>query len=112
MPIQTYADSAAVQFQPGAERRVSFTDNLMMVVIDFNDGPRQGVVPPHSHPHEQISCVAAGEILVHMEGQATRLGPGDFIIAPSGVAHGIDTLSPHARVIDCFTPIREDFVPV
>jgi quercetin dioxygenase-like cupin family protein len=110
MPIQKYSSAAPVRFQPGAERRVAHTENLMMVVIDFDDGPKEKVVPAHAHLHEQISCVAEGEIIVHMEGTATRLGPGDFFIAPSNVAHCIDTLSPHVRVIDCFTPIRNDFI--
>jgi quercetin dioxygenase-like cupin family protein len=82
----------------------------MMVVIDLEGGPKAGVVPSHAHPHEQVSCVVEGEILVHLEGESTKLGPGDFFIAPPNVAHGIDTLTTHVRVIDCFTPIREDFL--
>ena len=34
------------------ERYLGHTDNLMTVVIDFNDGPTAEPDPPHSHPHE------------------------------------------------------------
>ena len=44
-------------------RYLAHTDNLMMVVIDFNDGPTNEPDPLHSHPHEQVSYVVSGEIL-------------------------------------------------
>jgi quercetin dioxygenase-like cupin family protein len=81
-----------------------------MVVIDFDDGPKEEPDPPHSHPHEQVSYVAEGEILFLLDGQAERLGPGDVFLVPSGVPHSIQQLTEHVRLVDCFTPIREDFL--
>ena len=49
------------------ERYLGHTDKLMMVVIDFNDGPTSEPDPPHSHPHEQMSYVVTGE-LVYISG--------------------------------------------
>ena len=98
------------KIREGAERRLGHTDNLMIVVVDFYDGPKEQPDPPHSHPHEQVSYVAKGDILVIIGDQETRLGPGDIYLIPSGVPHTIRLLTEHARLVDCFTPIREDFI--
>jgi len=92
------------------ERYLGHTDSLMMVVIDFNDGPTDQPDPPHSHPHEQMSYVAAGEIVVHIGEAQERLGPGDMFTVPPDVAHTVQLLSEHVRLVDCFTPLREDFL--
>ena len=44
-------------------RYLTHTENLMMVVIDFDDGPTREPDPPHSHPHEQVTYVADGELI-------------------------------------------------
>ena len=58
----------------GRTRYLANTENLMLAVIDFQDGPTTEPDPPHSHPHEQISYVAAGEIIFddrrHLHGTA------------------------------------------
>lgn len=94
----------------GRKRYISHTDNLMMVVIDFNDGPTEEPDPPHSHPHEQVSYVAAGEIIVFIGTEQQELGPGDMFTVPPDIPHTIRLLTPHVRLIDCFTPLREDFL--
>ena len=106
-----YEQLPAAPIRQGAERRLAHTDNLMIVIVDFHDGPQSQPDPLHSHPHEQVSYVAAGEIIFVMEGQQTRLGAGDVFVVPSGKPHTIQLLSQHARLIDCFTPIRGDFLP-
>lgn len=111
MTILRYEDMPAYQIRDGAERRLGHTDNLMIVVVDFYDGPKEQPDPPHSHPHEQVSYVAEGEVLFFIDGQQTHLRPGDIYLVPSGKPHTIQQLTQHVRLIDCFTPIREDFLP-
>lgn len=91
-------------------RYLTHTDSLMMVVIDFNDGPTSEPDPPHDHPHEQISYVVAGELIVFLDGEPTRLGPGDMFTVPPNVPHGVQLLSSHVRLVDTFTPLREDIL--
>jgi quercetin dioxygenase-like cupin family protein len=110
MTALRYDEMPATKIRDGAERRVGHTGNLMIVIVDFSDGPKDQPDPPHSHPHEQVSYVAAGEILFVMDGQRTRLGPGDVFLVPSGKPHSIQQLTEHVRLVDCFTPIREDFL--
>jgi len=110
MAILKYDEAPAEQFHSGAERRLGHTDNLMMVIIDFHDGPTEQPDPPHAHPHEQVSYVAEGEIIFVTDDQQTRLGPGDMFLVPPGRPHSIQQLTEHVRLVDCFTPIREDFL--
>lgn len=105
-----YHETPVQAIREGAERRIGHTDKLMIVVVDFYDGPKDEPDAPHSHPHEQVSYVAEGEVILVMDGEQTRLGPGDVFLVPSGRPHSIQQLTEHVRLIDCFTPLREDFL--
>jgi quercetin dioxygenase-like cupin family protein len=97
----------AVLTPEGAERRVlSYGGGLMAVEFRFPAGVH---APIHSHPHEQIGYVVSGELELIVEGAATRLGPGDSYYVPPNVRHGVVTLTP-CVLLDCFTPIRSEFV--
>lgn len=92
----------------GARRRVlSYGGGMMAVQFEFDAGV---AAPVHSHPHEQIGYVVSGAIDVVMEGhETTRLhAGGSYYVAPN-VRHCIITHEPTV-LIDCFTPIREDFL--
>lgn len=95
---------------PGRARYLANTDHLMMVVIDFNDGPANQPDPPHAHPHEQVTYVVEGEVRFFLDGQPAHLRPGDMVTIPASVPHCLQPLTAHARLIDVFTPIREDFL--
>jgi quercetin dioxygenase-like cupin family protein len=95
----------------GISRRLAHTTNLMMVVIDFSDGPWSEPEPMQHHVHEQVTYVAEGEILFFCEGEKEELlKPGDMFWVPSNKKHGIQLLTSTARLIDSFNPIREDFL--
>ena len=95
---------------PGRTRYFTYTENLMMVVVDFDDGPTSQPDPPHSHPHEQVSYVASGEINLFIDNKLTRLGPGDMFTVPPNLPHSVQLLTSRVRLIDTFTPIRKDFL--
>ncbi|MDI7275964.1 MAG: cupin domain-containing protein [Anaerolineae bacterium] len=92
----------------GAERRVlSYGGRLMLVQFTFPAGVTSA---PHSHPHEQIGYVVSGEIDLCVEGlERARLLPGGSYYVPPDVKHYIITLTP-AVLLDCFTPLRQDFL--
>jgi quercetin dioxygenase-like cupin family protein len=94
----------------GRTRYLAHTDHLMMVVIDFNDGPTDAPDPPHSHPHEQVSYVVAGKIIFFLGNEETHLGPGDIFTVPPNIPHSVRLLTQHVRLVDTFHPIREDFI--
>ncbi len=98
----------AVLTPDGAERRVlSYGGGLMLVEFKFDEGVSSWL---HSHPHEQVGYVVSGEIDLIMEGQpTTRLPAGGSYYVPPNVKHHITTYAPTV-LVDCFTPIREDFL--
>ncbi len=95
----------------GIQRKLLHTQNLMMVVIDFTNGPWDEPDPMHHHVHEQTTYVAEGDIIFLCEGEPDqRLKKGDMFSVPSGVPHAIQLLSKEARLVDSFNPIRNDFL--
>lgn len=110
MNVSKISQAKAFEVKPGRKRRILHTDHLMMVAFDFADGPAANPDPPHSHPHEQVTCVAEGEVMFFIGEESTRLGPGDMIAVPPDRPHTIQLLTAHARLIDAFTPLRQDFL--
>jgi quercetin dioxygenase-like cupin family protein len=91
-------------------RYLTHSKDLMVVVIDFDDGPAAKPDEPHSHPHQQITYVAEGELLFFIEEERTRLNTGDMIVIPPDTLHSVQPVSEHVRLVDTFSPIREDFL--
>jgi quercetin dioxygenase-like cupin family protein len=110
MSILKRSDITPEAVGPGRSRYLAYTDNLMMVAMEFDDGPTSQPDPPHSHPHEQVAYVVSGEIFFFMDGKPTRLGPGDMYTVPPNVPHCIQLLTKQVKLIDAFTPIRKDFL--
>jgi quercetin dioxygenase-like cupin family protein len=95
----------------GVKRRLIHTNTLMMVVIDFDNGPWNEPDPAHSHVHEQTTYVAEGDIVFFCEGEAEQhLKAGDMFSVPSGKEHAIQLMTKTAKLIDSFTPLREEFL--
>jgi len=112
MPVLKYDQMQVHKMAETIDRRQAYTENLMLAVIDLS---KQGsAVPMHAHPHEQISFISQGRVRFTVgEGDAqevVEVGPGDVIVAPPNVPHSAELLSDTARIIDAFTPIREDFL--
>jgi len=110
MNVNKISDAKAFEVKPGRVRRILHTDRLMMVAFDFADGPATQPDPPHTHPHEQVTYVAEGEVVFSIGKDSRRLSPGDMVAVPPDQPHGIQTMTPHVRLIDTFTPIRQDFL--
>jgi len=111
MPVLKAETANVTQIRPGLSRRLAHTNNLMMVVIDFTDGPWKDPEPLQNHVHEQVTYVAEGEILFFCEGEREEhLKAGDMFMVPSNKKHGIQLLTANAKLIDSFSPIREEFL--
>ncbi len=111
MSVVKFTECTPELVRQGLERRIIYTSNLMTVIVDFSDGPWAEAEPFHSHPHEQTSYVAEGEIIFYCEGEPEQyLKAGDMFSAASGQKHTIRLLTPNARLIDSFNPIRQEFI--
>jgi quercetin dioxygenase-like cupin family protein len=67
------------------------------------------IVGEHNHVHEQWTHVIEGEMEFTVEGETTILKPGMAAFMASNVVHSAKALTA-VKVIDCFLPVREDFV--
>ena len=94
----------------GRSRYLSHSNNLMMVIFTFEDGPAEQPDAPHQHPHEQISYVAEGKVRFFIADEPFDLEKGDMIVVPPNTDHTVQTLSAYVRLVDTFHPLREDFL--
>ena len=96
-----------VDVAPGNRRRVLVSrPELMQVEFDFAAG---AIGALHAHPHIQCSYVAEGSFEVTIGSETTVLTAGGSYIVPPNVVHGVKALEP-GRLIDAFTPRRDDFL--
>ncbi len=111
MSVAKFSETTPEIVRQGLVRRNIYTPNLMTVIVDFSDGPWAEAEPFHSHPHEQTSYIAEGEVIFYCEGEPDHhLRPGDMFAVPSGKLHTVKLLTPTARLIDSFNPIRQEFI--
>ena len=74
-----------------------------------SDALQAGVtVPLHEHPHEQVTYVMEGRFQFTVGAETIVLEPGMVALIPGGVMHGGTTLTA-CRVLDVFSPVREDY---
>jgi quercetin dioxygenase-like cupin family protein len=113
MTAHKYAEMDVVEPAPNTLRRQAYSENIMVTVVDFVNGPSPAA-PPHQHPHEQITYIAEGRvnfIIGEGDGQTVDLvEAGDLIVVPPDAPHTVEVLTEAARLIDCFYPVREDFL--
>ena len=113
MTVFRYDELATAEPAPGNIRRQAYSDNLMMVIVDFVGGP-SAPQPHHSHPHEQISYVAQGPLNFYLgqggEQTITRVETGDLVVIPPNLPHTVEPLAEETRLVDAFHPIRQEFL--
>ena len=104
-----WASIPAVRIAEGIERQLFWGDRVM--VCRLRIAPHT-VTAVHSHPHEQITMVERGRVRYIIEGQERVLEQGDMLHLPSGISHGATMLDEEVVLVDIFSPVREDFLPV
>ena len=80
--------------------------DLMMVEVFFETG---GIGSEHRHVHEQVTYCLSGEFVFTIEGETVTLRAGDSLFFPASALHGTTCVSA-GRLLDIFTPQREDFL--
>ena len=97
MPFLQLKDSPAKEIFPGFYVHFVHSANMTFAHWDIRAG---ALLPEHSHPHEQVANVIAGE--------TCALGPGSVAIIPSFAIHSGRAIT-DCHIIDAFYPIREDY---
>jgi quercetin dioxygenase-like cupin family protein len=102
-----YNDMAGEEIAPGVVRRVlAYCGEMMCVENRFETG---AIGAMHSHPHTQITYVAEGRFRFTIGEEVKEVAEGDTLCKQNGVQHGCVCLE-KGVLIDCFTPMREEFV--
>jgi quercetin dioxygenase-like cupin family protein len=89
-------------------RRIKAHDGkMMMVEVYFENG---AIGYNHVHDHEQSTYCLEGEFEFIIGEENKIIKTGDTVYIPPMVDHGCRLKSERGRLLDVFTPQREDFL--
>ncbi len=102
-------DIELIELEAGKNYRkvLAHGGSLMIVEVYFENG---GIGAEHTHPHEQATYCVEGEFEFTVEGEKKVIKAGDTIYFQPDVRHGCRVLTPKGKLLDIFTPQREDFI--
>ena len=106
MPFIDWERVRVQQLAPGVRIRTPHGERIMLSLVELDEG---AIVTAHSHPHEQSGIVLEGILELTIGGETRSLARGEAYIIPGGVIHGARSLAGPCRVLDIFSPIREDY---
>ncbi len=93
------------EIMPGFHARFVHTENM---TVSFWQIEKNSVLQVHAHPHEQVSQVLEGRFELTIAGETKVMEPGDIASIPSGATHSGRALT-YCRIMDIFSPAREDY---
>ena len=100
-------DLPRLELFPKALSGIVQGEHLMLSFLELAPGCR---IPEHSHPHEQAGLVLSGRLRFRIGEEERVSGPGDAFLVPPNVVHEGDVGGDEAcRVLDVFSPPREDY---
>jgi quercetin dioxygenase-like cupin family protein len=91
---------------PGTEIRVACGEKIMLSFVEVKP---DGVVPMHSHPHEQGGICLEGALEFTIGGETRIVHKGEGWLIPGGVMHSVRALEAGAYALDIFYPQREEY---
>ncbi|MCX6234311.1 MAG: cupin domain-containing protein [Bacteroidetes bacterium] len=105
MPIANLKDQKEIEIIPGYF--VKFIHGEQMTTAHFRI-MAGAETPEHSHPHEQVSNIISGRFELTVDGTPYILDKEKVFLIPSNVKHKGKALT-DCRIIDVFSPVREDY---
>jgi quercetin dioxygenase-like cupin family protein len=100
------AERDAKELVPGINAKTYWGENMLAAVVDLDPNVH---LPRHSHPHEQLGIVIEGQIEFIVADQKQVLGPGEVYVIPGGVEHEARTFDQPVKVMDVFSPVRQEY---
>lgn len=105
MPFVSLAAVAGRTLFPGVVGHYAHSERFTIGEVELIAG---AIVPTHQHLHAQLSYVVSGQVEFTI-GEDTRiLATGDCALIPGNMPHSIRAITA-ARVLDTFTPPRDDY---
>lgn len=80
--------------------------NVMVARMFLKKG---SIVPMHSHPNEQISCILEGALKFEIDGKDIVVNGGAVLAIPPNMPHGAVALA-DTVALDVFNPPRADWI--
>lgn len=91
----------------GVVRQIlGYDGQVMLVKVKFEQGATGA---PHTHYHTQTTYVASGKFEFTVNGKKQIVSAGDGIYIEPDAEHGCTCLEA-GILIDCFSPMRADFL--
>ncbi len=106
MPFIDIDSMPAQEVAPGCRLRTPYGKNLMLSYLEMDAGAE---IPLHDHPHEQGGILLAGKLELTIGEETRVVQPGAMFLIPPNVPHRAVAIDGPVRVMDVFTPIREDY---
>jgi quercetin dioxygenase-like cupin family protein len=106
MPFINVDDLPPLEVVPGCRMRTPYGENLMLSYLEMEEG---AVVPTHHHPHEQGGMCLEGKIELTIGDETRVCQAGELFIIPPNTPHKAVAVGGPARVLDVFSPVREDY---
>jgi quercetin dioxygenase-like cupin family protein len=107
MPFLDLDQWPMIELAPGCHTRVPFGQNLQLSLLEMQAGAE---IPRHQHPHEQGGIVLEGHLQLTIAGETRVLRPGECYLIPPDTPHQAVAVGGKVKVLDVFSPIREDYV--
>jgi quercetin dioxygenase-like cupin family protein len=99
-------ERVAKELIPGINAKTFWGEQMLAAVVDLDANVH---LPLHSHPHEQLGIVIEGQIEFSVAGEVKVLKPGEVYVIPGGVEHEARTFDQPVKVLDVFSPVREEY---
>lgn len=96
----------ARELAPGLTTRIFAGEQAMLSIVDIAPN---AVGNKHAHPEEQWGVLLKGSGVRTQGGEEIAVGVGDFWRTPGGVQHAFRAGPEGARVLDIFSPPREEY---
>jgi quercetin dioxygenase-like cupin family protein len=105
--ITKYRDVPPIELVPGITGHLVYGERIM---LNFLTSQPNSYMPNHRHESEQLMVILDGALDLVIEGKVHHMEKGDVVTLPSNVDHAAYVSDRGVRVIDIFSPPREDFI--
>ncbi len=90
---------------PGITGYYAHGNNMTFGYVEIVKG---SILPEHYHVHEQITYIIEGQLDMVIGGKSYSLTAGTYHVISSNTPHSAVAVT-DCKVIDTFSPVREDY---